>query len=205
MKAKIFVVMFLAVFLVTGSASAYLITSSGDAAISGLGVIDFESQTAGTYTTLTIGNVTFTGTNGTFDITNAYNGSYNSVGQSNQNTWTGTDAYRIDFATSVNAFGFNFGASDDEWLLNAYYSANNLLESHILPETYASNAGEYYGIASTGISYATLTQTYNHWTPVDYIFIDNFSPGPGNAVPEPGTMLLLGSGLLGMIGIRRKK
>mgnify|MGYP001605532509 FL=1 len=180
------------------SIQASQIISSADPSLVGGTVIDFESQAAGSYTTLAIGDVTFS-TGEALYISNAYSGNYNTTGQSLQNPY-GTNSFgtlNINFASSVNAFGFNWGASDTQWTLFAYDSSNTLLESFALPITYGSNAGEFYGLAVTGIASATLIGASG-----DYIFVDNFTY---SQVPEPSTLLLLGSGLIGLGYFGRKR
>lgn len=126
----------------------------------------------------------------------------------NQNNSNSFNFLRFDFSTPVNAFGFNMGASNEDWILRAYDSSSGILEAFTLPQTWFSNAGEFYGIANPNIAYATLTQvtSVNESGGIDYIIMDNFKyvTGQINSVPEPATMLLLGSGLLGLLGFRRK-
>lgn len=185
-------------------AYASFITSSGDPALSGSALIDFEAQATGTFTSLTIGNVTFsTSGNQVGYVDSAFAGQYNTTGQSLKNSYESGafSSLRISFASAVSAFGFNWGASDQTWQLRAYDSGNNLLEGWPMPITSSSNAGEFYGIAYAGIAYAILDTT-----PVgDYIFVDNFRYAPASVgVPEPTTMLLLGLGLVGIAAFRKR-
>jgi hypothetical protein len=126
----------------------------------------------------------------------------------NQNNSNSFNFLRFDFSTPVNAFGFNMGASNEDWILRAYDSSSGILEAFTLPQTWFSNAGDFFGIANPNIAYATLTQVTSVNEPggIDYIIMDNFKyvTGQINSVPEPATMLLLGSGLLGLLGFRRK-
>ena len=191
----------------TGSASATTFSGYGapssNAYLAGGTVIDFESETLGAFTSLTIGGVTFSTTaNEVGYINNDYAGNYNTTGKSLVNTYAANGFFNlfIDFSSPVNAFGFNWGAADQPWVLTAYDSSSNFLDSYVLPATYGSNAGDYFGIAAAGIKSATL-QTE---VPGDYVFVDNFTYS-GRQVPEPSALLLLGSGLLGLALFRRMR
>lgn len=192
----------LAAIVCPRGASAAIITSSGDPALTGATVIDFEAIALGTYAALVVGDVTFTAQDNHLRISADYAGSYNTIGRSLDNgTYAaeGFNALRIDFASPTSAFGFNWGASDYAWTLYAYDSGSTLLGTYALPITMASNAGEFVGLAVPGISYAVLDLD---GTTYDWVFVDNFAHAA--PVPEPGTLLLLGGGVLGLIGSRRK-
>lgn len=190
------------------ASSIYVLTTpSGATTIPGLvgsTVIDFESTTPGTYTTLTLSGVTFTpdGSNLMW-VDNAYAGQYNNFGQSLHNNYDplSFNTLNINFNGTTSGFGFFWGASDSTWVLNAYDSSHSLIESFTLPITSFSNAGDFVGLVDPGIASATLVGTGS-----DYIFVDNFEfNGKGTTVPEPSSFLLFGSGILGMVGVLRRK
>jgi len=95
---------------------------SSDALLTGATVVDFTSLTAGIYTSLTTGNVTFGGGGGSFVITNNLGGDYNTQGRNLQNLHGQGSTTILDFtfASPVSAFGFNFGASNEDWSLAIY-------------------------------------------------------------------------------------
>jgi hypothetical protein len=141
---------------------------------------------------LNYGGVSFSAPAGqSIHIGSEYAGQYNNFGVSLQNTYNvDFSTLNINFTSSVNAFGFFFGASDAPWTLSAYDSSNLLIESYVIGPTYASNAGDFFGIHATNIASATLTGPIS-----DYIFVDNFSFGAQfnepRAVPGP----IAGAGL----------
>lgn len=202
-----------AALLLAGTAEAATLSGTGtpdsNAALAGGTVIDFESTASGDYGSLTIGNVTFKGIDDTLRVTSDYAGSYNTRGRLylENGPYDSSMAYsmRFDFAAAVSAFGFNWGAADNIWLLSAYDATDSLLGSYSLTATGPSNAGEYFGLAFGGIAYATLVNQSGDAG--DYVMIDNFTYNGGGdvEVPEPTSLALFGLGLAGLVASRRKR
>ncbi len=202
MKKRLLVGLVAGLFFVgmVGVASATFITSNSDASLSGGDVIDFAGQTLGSYTSLNVNNVTFNG-NQDLRISDIYAGNYNTSGYYLDNGSDGFSSITFDFTVEVDAFGFNWGASDYSWTLSAYDNSGTLLETYTMPITSSSNNGDFYGISASAISYAELKLTSNS----DWVMIDNFTTAGNAPVPEPATMLLFGTGLVGLVGMRRRK
>jgi len=168
--------------------------------------IDFDGQPDASFSSLSLGGVTFTGIDGYLRTDNTYPNQYNGRGSryldnngSNVGYSGSTSTIRFDFAAPVSAFAFNLGASNYLWVLTAFDAANNVIESFNLPITASSNGGEYVGLANAGMAYATLVAS-----PGDWIFIDNFTVAAQVPEPETYAMLLAGLGLVGIAARRRK-
>lgn len=168
-------------------------------------VVDFESQGAASFASLTLGGVTFSGIGGSLRSSTDFSGSYNSRGQIHlDNNEGNTLGIRFDFGSVVSAFAFNWGASDiPQWTLSGYDAANNLIASFNPTNPWSSNLGEYIGLSGGSFKYATLTVgSY------DYILLDNFTyvtERNGNQVSEPAGLALAGLALLGLGAVRRRK
>ena len=112
-----------------------------------------------------------------------------------------TDTMTFAFATPVSAVGgfLNYvpGGSTPTTIA-VWNSGGGLIESYNLAFTTdgSTDSGAFYGFQESGaiISYFTLTD--------NYVGITNLTT---SAVPEPGSLLLLGSGLLGTVGVIRRK
>lgn len=171
-------------------------------------VVDFDTAASGLFGAQSYGALTITGVDAPFTIGSDFIGSFNTRGV--KSLYNDFDfipmQLRFDFSSPVDAFGFNWGAADNSWTLQAYSSGGAFLELVLLPPVFGSNAGEYVGLAAAGISYAILTDTKDNIPAGDYIFIDNFTyVGDDPIVPDAGASLaLLGLGLSGLVALRRK-
>jgi hypothetical protein len=196
-RTKTIILASLAVLLSPIAAQATLISGTGDtgsnATLAAGTLIDFEATAAGQYASITINGVTISvpGVD-LLDIDGDFAGSFNTRGtQSLSNDFDGLPVqFRFDFVGLVNAFGFNWGASDVVWQMDVY-GTGGLIESHDIGAVSNSNAGDYFGASAAGISYAILTSAAGS---TDYVFIDDFRYVGAVSVPEPGTLALLGLG-----------
>lgn len=169
------------------NANAAAISGFGDPAtvIAGGSVVDFETATVGSFSSQTFGNVTISGIGGALRVANDYPNQFNVSGLKYlDNNQGGTNGIRFDFGSAVNQFAFNFGAGNVAWTLQAFDAANNLLDTQtVFQADPNSNAGDYFGIAANGISYATLVGQG------DWVLIDRVTTSNAQNVPEPATML----------------
>lgn len=187
---------------------AALISGFGDPvthpSLAGGTVVDFDTSPTGLFHSQSYGALSINGEDGPFTIGSDFNGSFNTRGgQSLYNDFDFVPSIlRFNFTSPVDAFGFNWGAADNTWTLEAYSAGGAVLDTQAITPVFGSNAGEYFGMAAAGISYAILWNTAGG----DYIFIDNFTfIGDEPQVPDAGSSLaLLGFGLAGLAALRRK-
>jgi hypothetical protein len=129
------------------------------------------------------------------------------------------DSLELLFASPVSAFGFDHlsqsADSASYTFINVYDASNILLYSGGVPISNINNMGggapggaDFWGILSTSanISKIIITEADNNAVYPDCnIGFDTFRYfNNTTSVPEPATMLLLGLGLMGIAGIRRK-
>ena len=189
------------------------ITGTGDPllAIPGGTVINFDSTTPGTYSSLNYSGVTIGGANdqtgSLMRVASQYAGQYNTRGTQylDNGQGSGYQTFKFNFSTPVSKFAFLFGASDVNWTLTDFDVAQNAIESAVILPTKASNAGDYFGFQDNGIASATLVSSNPNSR--DYVFVDNFTYQQNAvATPEPGSIaLLVTGGLSGVAFLRRKR
>jgi hypothetical protein len=181
---------------------------SDHADLAGGSVIDFETNANGAFaTTFDFADVSMSGNN-LLRIISSFSGSYNVTGNSLALTTNDrTQEITFNFAAPVDAFGFNFGGADLDWHLIAYSATSTVLDAFNIAPFGSSNNGEWFGIAAPGIASAKLYNTAFDITgntgTLDYVVIDNFTYA--EPIPEPATILLVGTGLAGLAAARRRK
>ena len=121
MKKTLTVCTVLLTFLWSGASEAALITSSGDAALSGATVDGFSSYAIGDPASVSDGTFTMTANGVAYvSVRDDFNGSYGIVGRSVVD-YNGVGV-EIDFASPMSAFGIHLGAADvgKTWTLEAF-------------------------------------------------------------------------------------
>jgi|ERR1019366_4689511 hypothetical protein len=207
LKTRIGIIAVIAMMALLGAAGVsastiYTSRAAWTAQVSGITTEDFNALSGNEYQTLTLGNVTFD-VPGYPDSSalwvscpSCYNPPFSIALVGNH--WLTT--VRGMFATPVAAVGAdvaNLGVNDtiaiDVDINGTWYQWN---VAYTYPNAFFWGIVAGQGETIDGI---TFTPTTNNW-----VGIDNFSYG-GTASPEPGTIALLGSGILGLAGILRRK
>ena len=186
----------------TVAAQAQTFSGSGEPAtaptFAGLSEVATFSVPDQNVVTYTEGGVTF----GRGRISSQYANQYNSTGSYFDNEAGALNTISFAFANPTSAFAFNWGAADNDWIVNLF-SGETAIGTYNLAPTGGSNGKEYFGFSGVNITNATLTNTSDY----DWVFIDNFTFGASSvaAVPEPTTwaMMLFGFAFVGF-AMRKK-
>jgi len=123
-------------------------------------------------------------------------------------------SFQLNFSSLVDNFGFtrpkltpdsSSGITHPWWRAEAYDASNNLLgsmgENHI--GSYSDVPAYTFTLPYSDIDHVII-KSNNVGEAFSAVLIDDIK-FEGTPIPEPATMLLLGSGLIGLAGFRRKK
>ena len=193
----------LLIFGVTGVVGATQLSGTPSPSLSPVfgTLIDFDDKATGTevlwndYVSLGVASITETSGIGQIWRSGGSQSQPNYVGTGVDNGWDGT--ILIEFSGLASMVGIGIADGIGEEYITAYDSDFNLLESYSAP----SGSNVYTGIDREGIFDIKFFEIVG-----DFFAIDDLQHNAtGAPVPEPTTMLLFGSGLIGLGIFGRKK
>ena len=130
---------------------------------------------------------------------------------------TGSSTYLNDPAGFTTGFSFNYTAVNVGGSIQVYSGLNGtgtLLASLTLPTT-TSGPCESYGAGfcpffPIGVTFAGTAESINFGGTANQIVFDDVTfgsptPGPGPSVPEPSSLAIFGSGMVGLAGLLRRR
>lgn len=167
--------------------------------ISQAALIDFESIAPGAYTSLDFGDAVLTSNSGQFDVTTAapWGGmsiiDYDSFGS------------KLTFSSSVfdvSIFVGDYNQDEDPVFLMAYDASNNLVASDSFTLPWSLTGGDTLSVSSASAIAYVIFYSGNPYP--GSLYWDNIEYTSSQSVPEPATLLLIGLGLVGLAGAKRK-
>ena len=204
MKKVIFLLTILFLFGVVNANAALIVYSNSGAwqsNVTGIVTDDFSTLSGNLYQTLTLGSVTF-------DVPGS--SGYDALWVSPPDSYQGLDSalvgnypltsIRATFAggtTAVCSDIYNLAVNDT---ITVDLYANGLDTLYYIPIIFPNKT--FFGVTTDTGTISSITFTPGQ----RWVGVDNFEYGSAGttSVPEPTSMLLLGLGLLGVAGIRRK-
>jgi hypothetical protein len=214
MKLKNCFVIFILVFVFSATTALasvieYTDTTSFNAAISGATTYNFESSVAPSQWTqgnpnVVVGPVTFApDSSGTLWVfgDNFYANTFGGVAfiSAQEGSLTGSNNLTATLAPGVTAIGFSYGPADDAGGAITV-TINGVSYNLAIPAVFAT--ADFVGFTSdTPITSVAFTEMGLGMDITQFVL---GTANPATSVPEPASMLLLGLGLIGLAGVRRK-
>jgi hypothetical protein len=153
----------------------------------------------------TLNGITYNSSDGTALVTNVYLALSppNTLGENSNGFFLAADTMTFVFPSPIKVFGISFNTFDMS-ATGGYTASDNLgdvIQSFLDPFP-GQATGQFVGFSSTvGFTSVTLA------APGGFAYtLDDLAYGGGSTTtPEPGSLILLGSGVLGFAGLLRRK